>query len=63
MKPNLKIIKTTHRPAVVEEGPPADITALLHADIAKRDWPSVHVAADKREPVDIAETRLRRTWR
>lgn len=55
MKPNLKIIKTTHRPV--------DITALLHADIAKRDWASVHVAADKREPVDILETRLRRTWR
>lgn len=51
----LKIVTNTHRPV--------DITALIRADIAKRDWDAVQVAADRREPVEIGESRLRRTWR
>ena len=52
-KPDLKIIKATHR--VV------DITALLRADIAKIDWDAVHIRAGRRDPVDIPETR--KGWR
>lgn len=56
MTAKLKIVTQTHRPVV-------DIYAGWRAEIAARDWGLVHVAADKREPVDIAETRLRRAWR
>lgn len=40
--------------------PPKDITGLLRADIAKRDWARVHIAADRRAPIAIGE---RRPWR
>lgn len=51
----LTVVTKTHRPV--------DITALLRADIAKRDWDAVMKAGDRREPVDLPETRLRRLWR
>lgn len=56
-KAPLRIVRETHRPVVM------DITALLRADIAKKDWDAVQVAGDRREPVDLPETRLRRLWR
>jgi hypothetical protein len=54
-KPALHIITSTHRPVV-------DIYANWRAEIAKRDWGALHANADKREPVDIPETR-KRVWR
>jgi hypothetical protein len=38
-----------------------DITALNRADIKARDWSAVHIAADRRAPVDLAEP-VKRTW-
>lgn len=40
---------------------PADITALLRQDIAARDWSAVHVAADRRAPLFLAD-RPKRMW-
>jgi hypothetical protein len=37
--------------------PPIDIGALQRADIAARDWASVHVEADRRGAVEIADVR------
>lgn len=54
MKPNLKIIRATHRPV--------DITALLRADIEERDWDQVHIRANRNPPLDIAD-RPKRSWR
>jgi hypothetical protein len=39
-----------------------DVTALLRAEIEARDWSAVHVAADRRKPVDLPEFN-RRVWR
>lgn len=44
-----RIVASTHRPV--------DITALIRADIDKRDWDAVQIAGDKRQPVDLGETR------
>lgn len=49
MKTNLRIITNTHRPV--------DITALLRADIAKRDWDATHIRGDRNRPVELADTR------
>ena len=46
----------------VVEDRPKDITALLHAEIAARDWAAMHVAADKRGPVFLPD-RVKRPWR
>lgn len=55
-KPKLKIVETkTHRPVAV------DIYENWKADIAKRDWDAVMKAGDRREPVDLPETR--KGWR
>ena len=43
------------------EAPPIDINALQRADIRKRDWSAMHIAADRRPPVDIEAPR-KRTW-
>lgn len=56
-KPKLKIVRETHRPVAIY------INALIRADIAKINWDAVQVAGDRRGPVDLPETRLRRTWR
>lgn len=48
-------------PRLVEPAP-IDITALIRADIAKRNWKAMHIAADRRGPVEIADP-TGRTWR
>lgn len=50
----LKVVTATHRPVV-------DIYAAWRAEIAARDWDTLHTRADKREAVEIQETR-RRGW-
>jgi hypothetical protein len=52
MKPKLAIIKNTHRPVV-------DIYASWRAEIADRDWRSVHETGDRRAPIDLPDTRKR----
>jgi hypothetical protein len=47
---------------VARQSEPIDITALNRADIAKRDWSAVHIAADRRQPVAIEDCK-KRTWR
>jgi hypothetical protein len=37
--------------------PPIDIGALQRADVLARDWASVHVEADRRRAVEIADVR------
>lgn len=51
----LTIIRETHRPVVI------DLYGPWREEIAARDWDAVQVAADKRAPVDLPETR--RGWR
>lgn len=41
---------------------PADVTALLRAEIAARDWAAVHVRSDRSRPIELPE-RVRRLWR
>ena len=53
MKPNLKLIKTTHRPVV-------DIYEKWRADIEAIDWEKTHTDGDKRKPVDLPDSR--RGW-
>lgn len=48
MKPNLKLIRETHRPVV-------DIYAGWREQIASRDWERVHVAGDKRQPIELGD--------
>lgn len=36
-----------------------DITALLHADIRKRDWDRMHVRADRRLPAPLGDAAVR----
>lgn len=47
---------------VVESDPeqPADITALLRADINRRDWAGMHIAADRRPFISLMPARR---WR
>lgn len=41
---------------------PVDIHAIGRAAIEARDWGAVHIAADKRAPVALADAR-KRGWR
>lgn len=54
MKPNLKIIRATHRPV--------DIYADWRAKIEATDWARVHIWGDRNPPLDIAD-RPKRSWR
>jgi hypothetical protein len=51
-RPNLKVVPADE---------PKDITLLLRAEIAARDWAAVHVTGDKNPPLPWME-RVRRTW-
>lgn len=48
--PQLHIVTATHRAVV-------DIYAAWRAEIAERDWASVHTSGDRRQPLDIADKR------
>lgn len=53
---------STFKPRIVEaETKAIDITKLLRAEIIVRDWPGVHVAADRRQPIEI-EDAPKRGW-
>ena len=39
-----------------------DIYQKARAEIAAVDWARVHIAADRRSPLDLQESRPRRTW-
>ena len=54
MKPSLAIVTP-------DTTAPIDIAALQRADIKKRDWSAMHIAADRRPPVEIEAPR-KRTW-
>lgn len=43
--------------AVPVEPPVVDLYANWRAEIRARDWAGVHIAADRREPVTIADVR------
>lgn len=48
---------------VVADPPEAvDLYANWKADIAARDWSAMHVAADKRRPIDLPDA-PKRAWR
>lgn len=50
---NLHIVTKTHRPI--------DISALMSADIPDAEhWRKVHIAGDRRPPVEIGDTRKAR---
>jgi hypothetical protein len=55
VKPSLAIVPDETR------DPPIDVTALLRAEIKARNWAKVHIDADRRAPVYLAEP-VKRTW-
>lgn len=50
MKPKLSIIRETHRPVV-------DIYADWRAEIAAIDWSETHIRGDKRQPIELGDSR------
>jgi hypothetical protein len=51
-RPNLKVVPANE---------PKDITMLLRAEIAARDWAAVHVTGDKNPPLQLVPT-IKRLW-
>jgi len=58
----VKSARKLHAVPAAPKEPPIDVTALLRADIAKRDWTGVHVAADRRPFLAWPDT-PKRIWR
>lgn len=58
-RPRLLILAQTSEPEVP---PPVDVTQLLRADIAKRDWSACHVAGDNGPRIDLPEKRRKWGW-
>lgn len=56
MPANLKVVKSTHRPVVV------DLYGPWRAEIEERDWERIHCVGDRREPLEL-DDRPRRIWR
>lgn len=56
-------MKPARHLTIVAERPPAvDLYVNWRADIRARDWAAVHIAADKRQPIELAPAR-RWGWR
>jgi hypothetical protein len=60
-KPSLRVIEKKVTDSYLNDQP-LDITRILRADIAKRDWSAVHISGDRRAPVYLPD-RNRRLWR
>lgn len=59
MKPSLKVVTKTHRPVPL---PSLDYEWQERQRIASKDWSRLHIAGDKRTPLQLGD-RLKRIWR
>ena len=57
MTSSLKIVKTTHRPVIV------DIYADWRAEIAARDWKACHTEGDRNPPLELSARPKWKGWR
>ena len=58
MTPRLHIIApTTETQLRAAEEPPVHIGDLIRADVATRDWRAMHIAADRRQPIALGDSR------
>lgn len=55
MKPNLKLIRETHRPVI-------DIYAGWRAEVEAIDWSATHIRGDRGQPVELNDG-PKRGWR
>ena len=61
MTPRLHIIApTTETQLRAAEEPPVHIGDMIRAEVATRDWRAMHIAADRRDAIHLADATERR---
>jgi hypothetical protein len=66
VKPSLHLVAKWNDPRLAEvlaasHAAAKHVSDIARADIKARDWRKVHIDADRRAPVDLAEP-VKRTW-